>query len=279
MKIVRYTKNLMKFILKGGIKRGGVTYTNISHINYGGILNGKTVLVTGGSSGIGYEIAKKCISEGANVIITGRDKTKLEKAQNELGKDKCKYIEFDMNSFDEYDKIIDKIFKLCDGKLDCLVNNAGMYILKEYSDCTIEDYDAIFNTNMKSIYFFTQKILSKFNSINNMLMISSETSLVGNDGPYGLAKATLNNYVKGLAKKLFDEGKNIRVNALLPGSTISNISKYSRSFDKNNNIYDGGVLGKRILLPEEIAEVACFMLCDASNCINGQTIACNEGNL
>lgn len=274
MKIIRYLKNLIKFVSKGG-----VMYANISHINYGQILNGKTILITGGGSGIGYEIAKKCISEGSNVIITGRESAKLEKAQQKLGKNRCKFIEFDMNDFDKYGEIIDQIYKLCDGKLNCLVNNAGIYILKGYNDCTEEEYDSIFNTNFKSVYFFTQKILNKFETLNNILMISSETSLVGNDGPYGLTKATLNNYTKGLAKKLYEENKNIRVNALLPGSTISNISQYSRLFDKSDNIYDDGVLGKRILLPEEIAEVACFMLSDASVCINGQTIACNEGNL
>lgn len=279
MRIIRYAKNLMKFILKGGIKRGGITYANISQVNYGKILDKKTILVTGGNSGIGYEIAKKCISEGANVIITGRDKIKLEKASQKLGKENCKYIEFDMNSFDKYDDIINKIFKICDGHLDCLVNNAGTYILRDYHNCKEEEYDSIFNTNMKSIYFFTQKILNKFDTVNNILMISSETSLVGNDGPYGLSKSTLNNYTKGLAKKLADTNRKIRVNALLPGSTISNISTYSKSFDKKDNIYDEGVAGKRVLLPEEIAEVACFMLSEASSCINGQTIACNDGNL
>lgn len=279
MKIHKYFKNLIKFISKGGIKQGGVMYAKIGQIQYGKILEGKNILITGGSTGIGFEIAKKCINEGANVIIIGRDKEKLLKAQNELGNEKCNILEFDMTRFEEYDSIIDEIANLCSGKLDYLVNNAGVYIYKEYKEYTMNDYDKIFNTNMKSIYFLTKKILEKFETLSNILMISSETSLVGNDGPYGLSKATLNNYTKGLAKKLYEDKKYIRVNAILPGATISQVSDYSKSFEKNQNIYEDNVLGNRILLPEEIAEVACFLLSDASKCINGQIIACNEGNI
>ena len=89
--------------------------------------------------------------------------------------------------------------------------------------------------------------------------------------PYGLTKTALNSLVKGLAKRLISRG--IRVNAVAPGVTASDMTGIS----KDGNLYVDYNMTERVYLPEEVAEIACFLLSDASRCLSGQILVCNEG--
>ena len=103
------------------------------------------------------------------------------------------------------------------------------------------------------------------------MFISSERGIQTDDIPYGLTKAAINSLVKGLAPKLIKE--NIRINAVAPGITTSDMT----GFKKEGNLYCEANLNQRVYLPEEVAEVATFLISDASSCVSGQIIACNEG--
>lgn len=96
--------------------------------------------------------------------------------------------------------------------------------------------------------------------------------MYGDDIPYGLIKAALNSLTAGLGRRLLKKG--IYVNAIAPGVTASDMTGYS----KNGNLYRQAACAKRVYLPEEVAEVAVFMLSDLSNCISSQVIPCNNGN-
>ena len=89
--------------------------------------------------------------------------------------------------------------------------------------------------------------------------------------PYGLTKASMNSLVQGLAYRFISEG--YRINAVAPGVTVSDMVRAKA----NGDLTCGYNVTKRYYLPEEVAEVACFLLCDASNCLNGQILVCNEG--
>jgi len=268
-------KRALKYILNGVpvIKTTAEVRVN----NTGERLRGKHILITGGAHGIGYAIAKKCIDEGAKVVICGRDMMRLHQAQDNLGGEQlCKTIPFDISNVAGTLGFIQDCYNVMGNRIDCLVNNAGVSLHEEdFRHVSIEGFEKQFDTNFKGAYFLTKYYLEqqiKKNSINssNVLFISSERGSFHTDIPYGLTKAVINSLVGGLNNRLAAEG--LRVNALAPGVTVSEMT------GRNNEdlTYKGNPCG-RIFLPEEMAEVAAFLLSDYSRCISGEVVHCDYG--
>ena len=248
----------------------------LHQVNYNGILRNKNIVITGGSKGIGYAMAKKFISEGATVLITGRKEKELENAANDLGAN-ANYIVFDNSRSELLDTFID-ICRAKLGTIDSLVLNAGVSFHEgNFLNVTQEGFNVQFDINLKANYFIAQSFLKfKLNekSEGNILFISSETAGKCIDIPYGLTKVAINSLVGGLARRVYQKG--IRVNAIAPGVTLTNMTSVEGTIVPED-------LGKestagRWLLPEEIAEVALFMISDASKCINGEVIYCDAGS-
>ena len=107
-------------------KQGGITTVNISQIHRGSVLDGKRVLITGGSSGIGLAIAEKCLSEGAHVIITGRGAARLEGAVQSLGSPNVSSLVWDISDVSIVNEKLAGAIELLGGLPDILVNNAGL---------------------------------------------------------------------------------------------------------------------------------------------------------
>ncbi len=275
MGIKNYIKRGITYITKGVPTK--IVKVNIAQIEYGGILKGKKVLITGGSRGLGFEIAKKCLNEQAIVTITGRNIETLEKAKESLGNPENLFvIQHDIREYDTDDDAVYQA-RVKMGGIDILVNNAGVSVHDiNYSTCTQEMWDYQMDTNLKGTYFFTQSFMKYYDEVGKhsgkIINMVSERGLYGDDVPYGLAKRALISYTEGMAKKLIQKG--IRVNAIAPGVTATEMTGY----DPNGNLFRPYTIGKRVFLAEEIAEVCVFLMSDASNCISGQTIACNEGN-
>lgn len=245
----------------------------------GNQLHNKNILITGGSRGIGFAIAKKCIEEGANVIICGRNIDHLKNAQNELG-DKCKIIEFDIKCVEQIPGFLDKAFSAFENKIDCLVNNAGIsYHEGSFRNVTVKGFEEQFDVNFKASYFMAKFFIERIESISqsscesniNILFISSERGNSCEDIPYGLSKATINSLVGSLAKRLGSKG--FRVNGIAPGVTASDMT--GNKID--GNYYSETSPNNRIFHPAEMAEVAAFLLSDASSCISGEIIHCDAG--
>ncbi len=274
-KFTEYWKRGVKYVISG-VPNKTVT-VNIAQINYGGVLEGKKILITGGSRGLGLAIAEKCLKEKALVSITGRDINKLQEVKEQLGNPENLFIfEHDVSDFEKDDDLIYSARKAMGG-IDCLVNNAGISIHHiDYKTCTVEQWDAQMNPNLKGVYFLTQAYMKYYESVGKksgkIINMVSERGLYGDDVPYGLAKRALISYTEGLARKLIQKG--VRVNAIAPGVVATEMTGH----DPNGNLFRRYALGRRVLLAEEIAEVAVFLMSDASNCISGQVIACNEGN-
>ena len=236
----------------------------------------KNIVITGGSRGIGYAIAKKCIEEGANVLICGRSKNHLEHAQQELGAN-CKTLEMDVKDVVRIPDFYEKVFAMYENKIDCLVNNAGISFHEgNFRNVTEKGFDEQFEVNFKAPYFMTKyyvEYLETRSSINgaNILFVSSERGSSCEEIPYGLSKATINSFVGSLAKTLGAKG--MRVNAIAPGVTASDMT--GREID--GNYYYQASPNNRIFHPAEMAEVAAFLLSDASSCISGEIIHCDAG--
>lgn len=233
-------------------------------------LKGKKILITGGNGGLGKAMAKKFIAEGAEVIITGRNEEKTKAAAAEVG---CQYLIADLQNVDSLETVIGDSVKKLNGT-NVLVNNAGVSLHEwEIEKVTFDGWDQQFDTNLRAPYFLTKYFLEYLtnNDIKgSVLFVSSERSQTVDIIPYGLTKAAMNSLVQGLAKKYINKG--IRVNAVAPGVTASDMT----GFDKDSNLYCPYNQTGRAYIPEEVAEVAAFLISDCSNCLSGQILVCNE---
>lgn len=255
--------------LYDAIRPKKVTYCNIVTKKANEILKDKYIVITGGSSGIGKAIAKKSVEEGAKVVIIGRNEEKLHHAMKDIG-DGAKYLAIDVND----SMLLEKSEKCLGHKITNVVNNAGVYI-NHSGDYNEEDFEKSINTNLKAPFFITQKYVKyciKNGIKGNVLMTASNRGLMGDTTPYGISKAGLINCVQGFARDNISH--EIRINAICPGMTASNIN----GIGQTDNLYQESCKGKRVLLAEEQAEVACFLMSDVSKCINGAIIPCDEGD-
>lgn len=273
-KFFNYLRRGIRYIVKGPeiIREKPLLKVNITYSTPTNRLIGKKVLITGGTRGIGLAIAKKIVSEGGEVVVTGRDEKALKQVAKELN---CHYICSDILDFDKLENIIDIADNMLGG-LNCLVNNAGISLHEgNIRNVSVEQYDKQFDTNLKSSYFlskyFIQKVEKETRKGCNILFVSSERGTYVDDIPYGLTKNAINCLVKGLARRVICN--DIRVNAVAPGITATELTGYN----PDGNLFLESGMSKRVYYPEEIAEIAIFLLSDISNCLSGQILTCDEG--
>ncbi len=275
MSIKQSIKRALKYIIKGVPNK--IVRVDVAQLQYGGALKGKRVLITGGTRGLGLAIARRALEEQASVTITGRSREGIDKAIASLGSPKGLFgIVHDIADIGRDEETVNEAARLMGG-VDILINNAGVSVHNiDYSTCTEEQWDVQMDTNLKGVYFMTQAFMRRYEADGltqgKIINMTSERGLYGDDVPYGLAKRALISYTEGLAVRLI--GKGVRVNAIAPGVTATDMTGYS----PEDNLYREYARGKRVLLPEEIAETAIFLMSDAANCISGQVIACNEAN-
>ncbi len=267
MSLKNYVRRCVRAILGKPDVQITATVTTILPSN---LLAGRKIIVTGGGHGLGKAMAKKFAAEGAIVLIAGRNEDKLMQTSKELG---CSYLLLDVTKTSSFGQFISEAKEIL-GDVDTLVNNAGVSCHEaSFLDVTPESYSIQFATNLEGPYFLTKCFISSLLSEGkkgNVLFISSETGETTDFRPYGLTKAAVNSLVKGLANLYAKNG--IRVNAVAPGVTASDMT----GFSSEGNLYCSYNINERAYLPEEVAELACFLLSDAAGCISGQVVTCNN---
>lgn len=268
MELKSYISRGIKYIIKGQPIKN--IRADISYLQPNGLLTGKKIVVTGGGRGLGMSMASKFLREGADVLIAGRSEKTLKETAEKIG---CKYLTLNVSNIETFAEFIHRADEMLDG-INCLVNNAGISLHeKTFFDVTPETFDAQINTNFKGAFFLTQEFIKLILSKNckaNILFISSETGDTMDFRPYGYTKVAVNSMVQGLAYRFAND--NIRINAVAPGITASDMTGYQ----KEGNLYCSYNHTERVYLPEEVSETACFLLSDASGCISGQIITCNN---
>ena len=180
-----------------------------------------TALITGGSSGIGLDVARGFLEKGFNVVLNGRNSEKLEKAAKSLGNEsRVAIVAGDIADKDTGEKMV-KVALERFGSADVLVNNAGIFGLKPFLDSTEEDVDQYININLKGTYFVTQAVARQMQKQGGGSIVNIGTVLVMHSSASIPASAALitKGGVHALTTSLASElaADNIRVNAVAPG--------------------------------------------------------------
>jgi len=241
-----------------------------------GSLLGKTAIVSGGSDGIGLAIAKKLTSEGADVVICGRNPEKLEAATSSIGGN-CKGQVLDVSDAQAYADMISQVAK--DKGLDILVNNAAHVGMGMISDTDLDAFQQNFRVNMNAPYLGTQAAMAamgeKGGSIINISSVNGDRAMQGMSG-YGASKAALTHFTRNAAMEGARQG--IRVNAVTPGPIMTPATKAWFDHDPNAGAAIAGAnpMG-RIGTPEEVANVVLFLASDAASYVTGANIPVDGG--
>lgn len=257
-------------------QKGGIVHTTVRVIDHNDILAGKRILVTGGSLGIGFAIARRYINSGASVAITGRNEADLKKAADSIASDRLGWLRWDVSDIASADDNLTHAEKLLGGPIDILVNNAGILIGEAFPEVSEAGWDKVYAVNSKGLFFVTQAISRRWlasprgETVRKIINISSTSGFTPGAYPYRMTKWDVVGMTKGLALNLAPH--NIIVNGLAPGRTAGRMLGIDDS-----NVYDRGIPAGRAGLPEEVAELALFLAGDTSNYITGQTIICDGG--
>ena len=242
-------------------------------------LKDKKALVTGGTKGIGAAITEELVSLGAEVVVVARNVENLEKfcSQSEFS-GKVTGISADVSRFEDYSVIIDSISKKW-GSLDILINNAGVNIRKKTTDYSAEEFDKIFNTNLKSAFELSRLCypLLKKSDQGNIINISSVAGITAlrTGSIYAMTKAAINQLTKSLAVEFAND--KIRVNAVAPWYIDTPLAQQVlANKDYLHEVLDRTPM-KRIGLPGEVAALVAFLCMPAAGYITGQTICADGG--
>lgn len=237
----------------------------------------KVALVTGGSSGIGFAIARKLAAQGMRVIITGRRRDALDRAVTEFGGDAVGIVA-DVSSIAGLEALFTEIRSKF-GRIDTLVANAGGGVHAPLGKITEAAYDQQFDTNVKGIVFTVQGALPLMPPGSSIVIVGSTASI--DPGPtmsiYGATKAAVRNLVRSWVSDL--KGTGIRINIVSPGPT--NTQSLRDAFGEHAEegmafLRNKSPIG-RIGEPEEIAEVAAFLASEAASYVNGVELFADGG--
>ncbi len=243
-------------------------------------LQGKIALVTGGNSGIGLSTAKLFAQEGAQVIITGRDKSTLDSAAADIGNGALA-IQSDVANLQDLDSLFATI-KSKYGKLDVLFANAGVFAGAPIADTTEALYDQIFNINVKGVFFAIQKAEPLLSEGASVIITASSVIHGGMNtaGLYSASKAAVRQLARNLANEFAPRG--IRVNVVSPGYTRTPIvARTGANEEQVEGFYQhaaGEIPMRRVGNPDEVAKAVLFLASDDSSYTTGEELLVDGGH-
>jgi NAD(P)-dependent dehydrogenase (short-subunit alcohol dehydrogenase family) len=244
-----------------------------------GKLEGKIALITGGTSGIGLATAKRFVSEGTYVFITGRHDAELAAAVKEIGRN-LTGIQGDVSNLGDLDRLFAQI-KREKGKLDIVFANAGVAKFAPFGTITEEVYDAIFDINVKGLLFTVQKALPLLPEGASIILNASIVASKGlpANSVYSATKAAVRSFARTWTTDLKD--RRIRVNAVSPGSIdtpgLSNLLASSETGQQRLKMISNAVPLGRLGTPDEIAKAVVFLASEDSSYVTGTELFVDGG--
>ena len=230
-----------------------------------GNYDGRNVVITGGSSGLGLATAKLFADGGARVLITGRTQAALDAAREELGDDAVA-LRSDAASLPDIDALADRV-KAEFGTVDALFVNAGISRFVPFEAMTEESYDEVFTVNTKGPYFTVQKLAPLLGAGSGVVLTTSVANVLGLPmiSAYAASKAALRSMTRSLARELLPRG--IRVNAVSPGPIDTGILAKSMPKEAAEQT-EAQMKAQNPMLrfgrPDEVARAVAFLAFDAT---------------
>ena len=240
---------------------------------------GRVAIITGAGRGIGHAITVRLASEGARVACVSRTEANAKKTADEINAlraDAAKAYAVDVADHAAVQKIGAQILQDF-GKIDIMINNAGMTRDALAMRMSLEDWDSVINTNLRGAFSFTQAILRAMikQRSGRIINISSVSGIMGNAGQtnYAASKAGLIGFTKSLAREL--ASRNITVNAIAPGFITTDMTA-GLSDEVKKALHAKIPLGKTGT-PEDVANAAAFLASADAGYITGQTLCVDGG--
>ena len=236
----------------------------------------KLAVITGGTSGIGLATAAILLKRGIQVALIGRSAEKGKQAMEMLQEhgSHCTFFQCDISSVSECKRTVKSIIEKY-GRLDILINSAGLYMEKLIAEVTEEDYDSIMDVNVKGTYFMCKYALPELRKVPKgaIINVASDAGINGNllCTTYCASKGAITTFTKALALEL--SPYHIRVNCVCPGDINTPLLQEQLTKEKDplaaleemRNMYPLGRIGQ----PEEVAEVIYFLISDAASFVTG----------
>jgi NAD(P)-dependent dehydrogenase (short-subunit alcohol dehydrogenase family) len=247
----------------------GVTYED---------LKGKTVLVTGGSSGLGYAIAGAFALQGARVLIAGRNRERLERARGALGGSVVVYP-VDLSDVGRIPAFVREVTAA--GEIDVLVNNAGINLKKEALGVSDREYEDVVKTNQTAVFVLSREVGKSMvaRRRGSIIMISSMASRYGIPGvvAYAAAKSAVEGMTRSLAVEWSPSG--VRVNCIAPGfiDTAMSAKAFENDPSRRDRVLARTPLG-RLGEPSDVADAALYLASDQSKFVTGIVLPVDGGN-
>jgi NAD(P)-dependent dehydrogenase (short-subunit alcohol dehydrogenase family) len=250
------------------------------------MLDGKTAVVTGGSSGLGRAMALRFAAEGAGVVVADLRETPREggrpthrEIQETTGAG-ATFVECDVTARADLESAIDAAEAF--GGVDVMVNNAGIYRLQEFLDVEEADFDQMMGVNQKGVFFGSQAAANRMVDAGGGSIINM-SSIAGIRGgaemaTYAMSKGAVKLLTYSLADELGPDG--VRVNAIHPGIIRTSMTTEDEAHvdtEEGTERERQSIALRRIGSPEDVADVALFLASDLSGYVNGESIAVDGG--
>jgi len=247
-----------------------------STISFG--LSGRVCLVTGAAQGIGEACARRFASEGAMAVITDIDDARGQALADELG---GMYVHCDVGDKAQVDAAVARTMQ-AHGRIDVLVNNAGIFKASEFLDVTEADFDAVLRVNLKGSFLMGQAVAREMvkagkGSIVNMSSVNG-TLTIPTISSYNVSKGGINQLTRVMALSLADKG--VRVNAVAPGTIATELAAKAvlTSEEAKARIMSRTPM-KRLGEPSEIADTVAYLASDAASYITGEIVVVDGGRM
>lgn len=242
---------------------------------------GKVVLITGSSSGIGAATAHRLAKQGAALALSGRNVDNLNAVAKDVGADKAFIVAGDVTKEADTENILKKTIEKY-GKLDVLINNAGILETGSIENTSLEQFDRLMNTNVRSIYHLTMLAVPHLiKTQGNIVNVSSVNGIRSFPGvlAYNLSKTAVDQFTRCVALEL--AAKKVRCNSVNPGVTITNLHKrggmndeaYAKFLEHSKTTHAMGRPGQAT----EIADAIVFLASEAASFITGANLPVDGG--